>query len=124
MMREAGFEGHYTNHSLRASLATRLFDAEVDEQLIMSRTGHSSTDGVRGYKRASTKLKKLTSDVLNNVKKNATTDQKVDTTEKPEFEHDSPEPPQPKRACKENMKMVPSFHITGGSTSLLTLTLN
>ena len=45
IMREAGFEGHYTNHLLRVSLATRLFDTEVDEQ--MSRTGHSSTDGVR-----------------------------------------------------------------------------
>ena len=49
----AGFEGHYTKHSLRVSLATRLFNAKVDEQLIMSRTGHSSTDGVRAYKRAS-----------------------------------------------------------------------
>ena len=43
--------------------------AEVDEQLIMSRTGHSSTDGVRAYKRTSEKLKKMTSDVLNNSKK-------------------------------------------------------
>ena len=46
MMKKAGFEGHFTNHSLRVSSATRLFDAEVNEQLIMSRTGHSSTDGV------------------------------------------------------------------------------
>ena len=66
MMKEAGYDGHYTNHSLRASLATRLYDAEVDEQLIMSRTSHSSTEGVRAYKRASTKLKQVTSDVLNN----------------------------------------------------------
>ena len=46
MMKEAFFEGHYTNHSLCVTSATRLFDAEVDEQLIMTRTGHSSTDGV------------------------------------------------------------------------------
>ena len=46
MIREAGFEGHYTNHSLCVTSATRLFNAEVDEQLIMTRTGHSSTDGV------------------------------------------------------------------------------
>ena len=65
MMKQAGFEGHYTNHSLRVTSATRLFDAEVDKQLIMTRTGHSSTDGVRAYKRTSNKLKQLTSDVLN-----------------------------------------------------------
>ena len=29
------------------TLTPGIFDAEVDEQLIMSRTGHSSTDGVR-----------------------------------------------------------------------------
>ena len=48
MMAEAGFVGHYTNHSLRTSLATRLFNAQVDEQLIMSRMGNllTSTDGV------------------------------------------------------------------------------
>ena len=57
MMKEAGFEGHYTNHSLCLNSATRLFDAEVDEQLIMMRTGHSSTDGVRAYKRTSDKLR-------------------------------------------------------------------
>ena len=60
VMKQAGFEGHYTNHSLRVSLATRLFDAQVDEQLIMSRTEHSSTDGVQANK-----LKQVTSDVLN-----------------------------------------------------------
>ena len=65
MMKQAGFEGHYTKHSLRVSLATRLFDVKVDEQLITSRTGHSSTDGVRAYKRASSKVKQITSDVLN-----------------------------------------------------------
>ena len=65
MMKQAGFGGHYTNHSLRVSLTTRLFDAEVDKQLILNRTGHSSTDGVCAYKRTSTKLKEITSAVLN-----------------------------------------------------------
>ena len=31
-----------SNHSMRVSLATRLFESEVDEQLIMSRTGYSN----------------------------------------------------------------------------------
>ena len=42
-----------TNHSLRATCATRLFHANVDEQLIMERTGHRSVTGVRAYKRTS-----------------------------------------------------------------------
>ncbi len=39
----------------------------IDEQLIMFRTGHSSTGGVRTYKRTSEKLKELTSDALNGI---------------------------------------------------------
>ena len=70
VMKQAGLKDttpiHQLFPSLRVSLAsTRLFNAQADEQLIMSRTGHSSTDGVRAYKRASNKLKKVTSDVLN-----------------------------------------------------------
>ena len=64
LVRQAGFEGYYTNHSLRVSLATRLDDVKEDEQLIMSRTEHSSTDGVQAYKWTSDKLKQLTLDVL------------------------------------------------------------
>ena len=47
----AGFVGYFTNHSLRATAAARLYDADVDEQLIKWKTGHSS-DAVRSYKRA------------------------------------------------------------------------
>ena len=64
LMKNAGYTGYYTNHSMRVSAASCLFDSGVDEQAIMSVTGHSSTDGVRCYKRMSEKLKELTSDVL------------------------------------------------------------
>ena len=60
----AGFDGYFTNHSLRATTATRLFEARVDEQLIMQQTGHTS-NAVRSYKRVGEKLRALTSDVLN-----------------------------------------------------------
>lgn len=33
----------YTNHSLRATAATRLYAAGVDEQLIAEKTGHRSS---------------------------------------------------------------------------------
>ena len=62
---KGGLEGHFTNHSLRASSATRLFEAGVDEQLIMQRTGHTSVEGVRSYKRVGERMRMITSDVLN-----------------------------------------------------------
>ena len=114
MMKQAGYDGHYTNHSLRVSLATRLFDAQVDEQLIMSRTGHSSTDGVRAYKRASSHLKKVTSDVLNNAK--------------PSVPEKEPDPDPVKRPCvvgvenKENSIQRPTIQITGGTN--ITININ
>ena len=49
--KQAGILGFKTNHSLRVTSATRLFQSGVDEQLIMSNTGHRSIDGVRSYKR-------------------------------------------------------------------------
>lgn len=48
--KEGGLGGHRTNHSLRATAATRLYSANVDEQLISEVTGHSSS-AVRNYKR-------------------------------------------------------------------------
>ena len=39
---DAGFEGYYTNHSLRATTATRLFRAIIPEQLILEQTRHLS----------------------------------------------------------------------------------
>ena len=43
MCKAAGITGHKTNHSLRATTATRLFHAGVDEQLIMEHTGHGAS---------------------------------------------------------------------------------
>ncbi|KAK6174876.1 hypothetical protein SNE40_013441 [Patella caerulea] len=49
----AGFKGFFTNHSLRATCATRLFRSGVDEQLIAKTTGHRS-NAIRAYKRSNT----------------------------------------------------------------------
>ena len=65
MCSAAGIKGHKTNHSLRATAATKLFHAGIDEQLIMERTGHHSVDGVRSYKRTSQQQVEVLSDVLN-----------------------------------------------------------
>ena len=50
LMKQADFSSYFTNHSLPASAATRLFENGVDQQLIMDRTGHSSKEGVEAYK--------------------------------------------------------------------------
>ena len=42
MCENGGIKGFKTNHSLRATAATRLYKEGVDEQLIMERTGHHS----------------------------------------------------------------------------------
>ncbi|XP_046550056.1 uncharacterized protein LOC124259878 isoform X2 [Haliotis rubra] len=59
----AGFEGFYTNHSLRATTATRLYESGLDEQLIAERTGHRST-AIRAYKRTSEGMLKIVDDVV------------------------------------------------------------
>ena len=69
MCRSAGIQGYRTNHSLRATSATRLYSAGMDEQLIMERTGHRSIDGVRSYKRTSDEQEQNVSDVLHRCKK-------------------------------------------------------
>ena len=65
----AGITGFRTNHSLRATAATRLYQAGVDEQMIMETTGHRSLEGVRSYKRTSTSQKENISDILNSQSK-------------------------------------------------------
>ena len=81
LMKKAGYDGYFTNHSLRASVTIHLFDSGVDEQLIMSCTGHSSKEGVRAYKRTTTKLKELTSDILNGVDVKDTTKIELTSTD-------------------------------------------
>lgn len=65
LCQQAQIQGFRTNHSLRATAATRLFQASVDEQLIMERTGHRSLEGVRSYKRTSDNQREALSDILN-----------------------------------------------------------
>ena len=50
MMSEACADGYYTNHSLRATAVSRLFENDVDDKLIKGVTVHRS-DALQGYKR-------------------------------------------------------------------------
>ena len=67
MCADVGIQGFKTNNSLRVTTATRLFQAGVDEQLIMKRTGHRSLDGIHLYKRISSDQEEKVSQVLNSV---------------------------------------------------------
>jgi hypothetical protein len=58
MCKEAGFGGFFTNHSLRATSATRLYAAGVDEQLKTEKAGHRSC-AICNYKRTSESVSDL-----------------------------------------------------------------
>jgi integrase len=73
---QAGFEGHFTNHSLRATAATRLYEAGIDEQLITEKTGHRSS-AVRSYKRTNdTQLQDISKIIHGNVKSGKNAEEK------------------------------------------------
>ena len=80
IMAKAGFEGYYTNHSLRCSCATTLYDNNIPEQVIQDTTGHRSVEGVRAYKCTSSAMKRKMSAVLHGVEtpaENGCCDKKV-----------------------------------------------
>ena len=60
MCKDVGLPGFYTNHSLRAGATTKMYQNDIDEQLIQEITGHQSL-AVRSYKRTSQKQRKLAS---------------------------------------------------------------
>ena len=59
----AGLPGRHTNHSLRATTATRLYEQNVDEHRISKLTGHHSV-AVRNYQRVLVQKEQEQSDVL------------------------------------------------------------
>lgn len=69
MCKECEIQGFRTNHSLRATAATRLYASGVDKQLVMEQTGHWSIEGIRSYKRTSSEQQQAVSDILTNTKK-------------------------------------------------------
>ena len=50
MCKEAEFDTTFTNHSLRAYGATKMFQAKVPEKIIQQRTGHKSLEVLHCYK--------------------------------------------------------------------------
>ena len=53
-----------TNHSLRATGATAMFQANMPEKIIQKTTGHRSLEALRSYERISTQQHQAVSRVL------------------------------------------------------------
>ena len=67
MCKEAGFEGKFTNHSLHATSASRMYQSLVPKQVIKELTGHKS-DCVRTYKRTNDDIRKIASNTISGEK--------------------------------------------------------
>ena len=68
VVKSVSFERYYSNHSLRRTYATRLYDKGLLEQLIQETTGHRSADGVRCYKHTFSSAKRRASEVCELIK--------------------------------------------------------
>ena len=63
---EAGCDVKYTNHSLRATSATRMFSVGVPEKLIADKIGHHSLKSLRAYERTQSSMEKAIDRVIAN----------------------------------------------------------
>lgn len=75
LLENVGVQGYYTNHSLRRTCATRLYQHGADEQQIMAVTGHRSKDGVRNYKEPSLDQERQLNEMLQMPQKRARIDE-------------------------------------------------
>ena len=81
-MGKAGFDGHFTSHSLRRSCATNLYDNGVPEQVTQESTGHRSVEVVRAYKCTSSAMRREMSAILNQSESSLGSDHKRRNTKK------------------------------------------
>ena len=61
---DAGISGNKTNHSLRATGASQLFQANVPEKVIQERTGHRSLEALWLYEKTTTEQHQAVAQVL------------------------------------------------------------
>ena len=66
LLKSCNLDGYFTNHSLRRTSATRLFQAGVDRKIVKEITGHTSDD-LDKYQITSKKQKEHVSKILNNA---------------------------------------------------------
>ncbi len=102
----AGLSGKRTNHALKATAVTRMYEQGVDEQLIQERLGNSS-EAVRSYKHTSSEQNVKISKILygNNPKCHKLQMPKVKTVSK---------------LLEEEIKSPESSQVVPSSTSTVT----
>ena len=87
---ESGCGVRYTNHSLRATAATRMFSTGVPEKLIADKTGHRSLKALRFYERTQPSMEQAVNAVIANPECKFSGFDKVNLPEiKPLVEDDS-----------------------------------
>ena len=64
MSEEAGASVRYTNHSLRATSASRLFASGIPEKVIQEKTGHHSLAGLRAYEKTTSTQERTVTKIL------------------------------------------------------------
>jgi len=66
---ESKCEVKYTNHSLRATSATRMFTGGVPEKLVAEKTGHRSLQALRSYEKTNPEMERAIDAIIANPEK-------------------------------------------------------
>ena len=64
MVSSASGASGYTNHCLRATAMTHMYNQGVPEKIIADRSGHRGLHGLRAYEHPSTELEKAAGDII------------------------------------------------------------
>ena len=106
--KDVKISGNKTNHSLRATGASSMFQAGVPEKIIQQWTGHRSLPGLRQYERTTIEQQKAVCKVLSSEKKESysTFGQSTTTTSLDSLSSNS-------NACQSST--APTFNFTGCS---------
>ena len=91
IMSIAGFSG-YTNHCLRATAVSRMYNAGIPESLISEKSGHRSLDGLRVYEHPSDDLERTAEDSIAGCSKNV--EERDGDKEEEKFKPPQSAPPQ------------------------------
>ena len=109
-----------SNHSLRATLISRMYNAKVPEKLIMERSGHLSKEGVRSYERTSTEqIQSICKTLAATVPNNSTVS---DAAAAPEQHCDTKEASS-KQTCTDALKHL-NFEGVSGCTFNINVNYN
>lgn len=76
-----------SNHSLRATAISRLYQGHVPEKLIMEHSGHLSRDGISSYERTTPAQEKFLSDILAKPGSSTSKQPVIDDSQKMDLSH-------------------------------------